>query len=414
MSTRATAYDLRYLAGPILDQGQIGACMPFSITSQLDMVMRLVGHEIMPLSPMYNYATTRTAQGTFSTDSGSNPEVALGQVVSKGIAFESSWAYGPANLYAQPTAEVHAEAAQHKASGFTEVYPYQAYSGFADSVRTLLSEGKPVILGFRLREWFTAKDGALADQVNYGKTGAFIGGHAVVIVGMDDALNGGSYIVKNSWGTAWGDNGYGTIRYSQFAPNPMQGGTYIPPDIMGLWTFDGFDGLNFKYTTERVDIAQDYAMLLKRGGDIAGVDYWAGLLTGGASKALIADMMIGSAEGAVFYGTDTNAEFVIEMYETILGREADAGGVAFWSGLIDGGQSRGAVAMQLMDAMEAPGAEALARDHFMNKSNLSSYISIAMQYDGAHQAEVQQAIADVTSDANQVELIKIGLHFALH
>jgi hypothetical protein len=35
--------------------------------------------------------------------------------------------------------------------------------------------------------------------------------HAVVIVGMDSNLN---YIIKNSWGTRWGDSGFGIVNSS--------------------------------------------------------------------------------------------------------------------------------------------------------------------------------------------------------
>ncbi len=48
-------------------------------------------------------------------------------------------------------------------------------------------------------------------------TGTEATDHAVLIVGWDDSLthDGGSggWIVKNSWGTGWGDNGYFTIAY---------------------------------------------------------------------------------------------------------------------------------------------------------------------------------------------------------
>jgi uncharacterized repeat protein (TIGR01451 family) len=48
-------------------------------------------------------------------------------------------------------------------------------------------------------------------------TGSEKPNHAVLIVGWDDSLShdggSGGWIVKNSWGTGWGDNGYFTIAY---------------------------------------------------------------------------------------------------------------------------------------------------------------------------------------------------------
>lgn len=43
--------------------------------------------------------------------------------------------------------------------------------------------------------------------------GDFEGGHAILIVGWDDAEQ--CFIVKNSWGTGWGESGYFRIAYSQ-------------------------------------------------------------------------------------------------------------------------------------------------------------------------------------------------------
>ena len=49
-------------------------------------------------------------------------------------------------------------------------------------------------------------------------TGSYLGGHAILIVGYTDdpSVDGGGYfIVKNSWGTSWGEGGYFNIAYSQ-------------------------------------------------------------------------------------------------------------------------------------------------------------------------------------------------------
>ncbi len=44
-------------------------------------------------------------------------------------------------------------------------------------------------------------------------SGAYQGGHAIAIVGYDDRIQ--SWIVKNSWGTSWGESGYVKIKYGQ-------------------------------------------------------------------------------------------------------------------------------------------------------------------------------------------------------
>lgn len=38
-----------------------------------------------------------------------------------------------------------------------------------------------------------------------------LGGHAICVVGYND--NQGQFIFKNSWGTGWGNKGYGSLPY---------------------------------------------------------------------------------------------------------------------------------------------------------------------------------------------------------
>jgi hypothetical protein len=46
-------------------------------------------------------------------------------------------------------------------------------------------------------------------------SGSYQGGHAILLVGYDDA--GQYFIVKNSWGSGWGEAGYFRIAYSELA-----------------------------------------------------------------------------------------------------------------------------------------------------------------------------------------------------
>lgn len=409
MSTLATRYDLRYLAGPIQDQGSTGACMAFAITGAIDLIARQSGNEVAPLSTMQLYTDTRIAMGSFHYDSGSIPEYAFNVAKNTGVAFASSWEYSPENMYNKPTEEVHAEAAQNKISGYTEMNKYQAGTFFVYDVKEMLSQGKPVVLGFRVKDFFFNQIGPLESQTNFG-TGPQRAGHAVTIVGYDDNIGGGSYIVKNSWGTSWGDNGYGTISYKQFVTTKIydSNGNYILPDLVGMWTLDGFQGADFKYTKEKTSVATEYATLLHRAAEVSGLEYWAGVIKNGLSRSDMADMIINSTEGQTFYGSDTNTEFVAEMYENILGRQADSGGLAWWTAQLDSGTSRGTLAVSLMDALK-PNTDVVAYDYLYNKTNLSNYISIAMQYQGGHDEIIREAFEDVTSDANNTEIIKVGL-----
>ncbi len=42
------------------------------------------------------------------------------------------------------------------------------------------------------------------------------GGHAMCVVGYDDKKYGGSFLIMNSWGQEWGNNGFAWVRYGDF------------------------------------------------------------------------------------------------------------------------------------------------------------------------------------------------------
>lgn len=77
-----------------------------------------------------------------------------------------------------------------------------------DNIKGEVSRGNPVVFGMEISDSFeTLKGDQIYDDVAAKRTG----GHAMTIVGYDDQRQ--AVKVMNSWGTAWGDKGFGWISY---------------------------------------------------------------------------------------------------------------------------------------------------------------------------------------------------------
>lgn len=99
-----------------------------------------------------------------------------------------------------------------------------------------------------------------------------------------------------------------------------------------------------------------YANFL-RNPDFEGLMFWLDRLTTQASTLDdIANFFAGSAEFQQLYGTLTNEEFVQLVYQNVLGREADAGGLAFWTTELEtGNRTRGQVMLGFSESAEYTG-----------------------------------------------------------
>ncbi len=106
--------------------------------------------------------------------------------------------------------------------------------------------------------------------------------HAVLIVGWDDDMCGGNggWIVKNSWGTSWGDNGYFYIQYNNakigYYTNVITDYKYID-DREKMYFYDEY-GWTTSYTFLPYDY-DDWGMVKVTPiwtGDLHAVDFWAG------------------------------------------------------------------------------------------------------------------------------------------
>ncbi|MFH1730878.1 MAG: lectin like domain-containing protein [Planctomycetota bacterium] len=110
-----------------------------------------------------------------------------------------------------------------------------------------------------------------SDQTYY-YSGKLDANHAVTIVGWDDAKEtaapqDGAWLIKNSWGTSWGDGGYFWIAYrdSKGANSAVSFSDAVPPETFSdVYYYDDFgnvDSLNSPYAFNAFTPAVDEDLL---------------------------------------------------------------------------------------------------------------------------------------------------------
>ena len=104
------------------------------------------------------------------------------------------------------------------------------------------------------------------------------------------------------------------------------------------------------------EATQLYQAVLGRAPDAGGLNSSVAMLASGASSTQLEAALLGSAE---YYGNagGTNAGFVMALYQTVLGRKADAPGAQNFEQELAGGVSRGTVAQQMLGSAEAVNPE---------------------------------------------------------
>jgi Bacterial Ig-like domain (group 2) len=153
------------------------------------------------------------------------------------------------------------------------------------------------------------------------------------------------------------------------------------------------------------EISQLYVALFGRAPDTEGLDFWAGRRSGGESMAQLADAMYGVAPARVFYPLGlAPVEVVASFYRNVLGRDADAGGLTYWTGkLTAAGATPGSVIAELISVVtnySGTSADGLrSAQHFSNRVTVALYYALRV---GAAGTGATRAVAGVTHDAATV------------
>lgn len=91
-------------------------------------------------------------------------------------------------------------------------------------IKKAISQKQPVVIAMHISPSFnTAKD--VWDGNTWGRDGY----HAMCVVGYDDNKYGGAFLIMNSWGSKWGNNGFIWVRYADFCRTVDQAYTGFLP-----------------------------------------------------------------------------------------------------------------------------------------------------------------------------------------
>jgi C1A family cysteine protease len=200
--------DLRQAWWKIGDQGETGSCVGWAST---DGVMRyhLVTAGRLPkngmVSPRFTWMASKetdeftTRPETFIEGAGTSLKSAMDICRKYGVVLESMLPFRVDTLmFAGDENTFYASAAQHKAS---------AYFNLGKELgqwRAWLASAGPIMAGVRVDATWDAAN-ATHGILDAFQPNTVRGGHAICIVGY---RKDGRFIIRNSWGNGWGDNGF--------------------------------------------------------------------------------------------------------------------------------------------------------------------------------------------------------------
>jgi C1A family cysteine protease len=218
-ATLPAKIDLRAGCPPVYDQGTLGSCTANAIAGAIEFDQKKQSRPVFTPSRLFIYYNERVMENTSpSVDGGAQIRDGVKSVASQGVCKETSWPYDDTNtdpapcptckFAEKPPAACYTAALQNKIKAYQRLN-----SGLLNTLKGCLASGYPFVFGFTVYESFESqqveKTGIVPMPASSEKV---VGGHAVVAVGYEDSTS--QFIVRNSWGAAWGIAGYCMMPYS--------------------------------------------------------------------------------------------------------------------------------------------------------------------------------------------------------
>ena len=200
--------DLREKMFQIYNQGDLCSCTANAISFLFyyNEIKQKSNYNFLP-SRLFIYYNERLIEGSVNKDSGATIRDTFKGIKKMGVCSEKLWDYNVLKFTDRPSEDCYIFASLHKSIKYMRVNQNLML------LKSCLNNGYPFIFGISIYESFEKEDVIKTGTVPLPLSDEkMLGGQAVVAVGYDDNID--CFIIRNSRGIDWGNNGYCFIPYN--------------------------------------------------------------------------------------------------------------------------------------------------------------------------------------------------------
>lgn len=205
--------DMRKHCSPIEAQGRLGSCVAQAIVGMVEYMERRHYERHIDASRLFLYKIARQLDGLVG-DTGAYIRTGMKALRLFGCPPERYWPYRVEDFDAVPDAFAFAYGQNLQALSYYRIDTGgRLRSESLELMKRFIAASYPSVLGYSVYNW--GLDNGDIPMPEPGQRR--LGGHAVMVCGYDDerviGRSKGALLIRNSWGTRWGDGGYGWLPY---------------------------------------------------------------------------------------------------------------------------------------------------------------------------------------------------------
>ena len=207
----------------IVDQGNIESCVPTCIsTVYYYLTMKQSNHLNFRISRLYLYYQFRRLYDDVKLDEGSTIRDCINILYKDGVVPEFLYPYVESKIFNNPSEFLEKYSRFCKCLGFENIS--------RKVIKQYLLLDNPVLCGIKLFDSVYSDEVKNSGIINYSEEyDKILGGHCIILVGFDDSKK--YYRFINSWGSTWGDKGFGYLPYDYIKNTRLSNEFYIIKNI---------------------------------------------------------------------------------------------------------------------------------------------------------------------------------------